>query len=83
MIGKVGVIARKQKNRVSTKSQIDADSVSSGKCVKSKMLQFLRKNAWFWRKPSKDRAKNRGFESPLRHQVLSVIRNAFRLHVNA
>ena len=33
------------KNRVSTKSQLGADSVSSGRCVKSKMLDFLRKTA--------------------------------------
>jgi hypothetical protein len=36
---------RVNKNRVSTKSQLGADSVSSEKCVKSKMLHFPRKNA--------------------------------------
>ena len=47
-------------NRVSTKSQIGASSVSSGRCVKSKMLPFSRKNAWFEKdgvKPSKNQAK--------------------------
>ncbi len=62
---------REVKKRVSTKSQIGASSVSSGKCVKTKMLDFLRKNAWFEKtgvKPSKTVLKNRGLESPLRHQ---------------
>jgi hypothetical protein len=50
-------------NRVSTKPQIGASSVGSGRCVKSKMLHFLRKNAWFGKdsvKPSKNRAKKIG-----------------------
>ena len=36
---------KERENRVSTKSQLGADSVSSEKCIKSKMLHSLRKNA--------------------------------------
>ena len=35
------------RNRVSTKSQIGASSVSSGRCVKIKMPHFLNKKACF------------------------------------
>jgi hypothetical protein len=37
---------RVNNNRVSTKSQLGADSVGSEKCVKSKMLHFLSKNTY-------------------------------------
>ena len=64
---------RGNKNRVSTKSQLGADSVSSGRCVKSKMLHFFRKNGWFEKdgvKPSKNGTKKQGDSShPLRHHT--------------
>jgi hypothetical protein len=50
----------KVKKRVSTKSQIGASSVSSGRCVKIKTPHFVRENAWFEKdggKPSKNGAK--------------------------
>ena len=37
---------RVNKNRVSTKSQLGADSVGSKECAKSRILHFLRKNAY-------------------------------------
>ena len=53
-------VIRVNGNRVSTKSQIGASSVSSGRCVKSKMLLFLRKNAYLVKNavnPNKNGAK--------------------------
>ncbi len=53
-------VDRVKRNRVSTKSQLGADSVSSGRCVKSKLLHFLKKNAWSVKdivKPNKNGTK--------------------------
>ncbi|HET8671588.1 MAG TPA: hypothetical protein VFM05_13435, partial [Candidatus Saccharimonadales bacterium] len=60
---------REGKKRVSTKSQIGADSTSSARCAKSKILHFLRKNPLLVKNdvnPVKTILKNRGVESPLR-----------------
>ena len=43
--GVMSKVIRLNKNHVSTKSQLGADSVGSEECVKSKMLHFHRKNA--------------------------------------
>jgi hypothetical protein len=54
-------VDRVKRNRVSTKSQLGADSVSSGRCVKRKTLHFLTKNARPVKsavKPSKAGTKN-------------------------